>query len=233
MEEPKKRAVAGLVLMLVGLALVLTAAGFAGKNIYDSRQADIAASGALTEILAQMPETKLARSSVESYVRHAQMLDPSSELPADFQIPDQMEIPLYLLDPAIPMPKMEIGGRLYVGTLNIPVLGLELPVMDDCTISGLKIAPCRWSGSIYKDNMVICAHNYQRHFGMLKNLSQGDAVTFTDSAGNLFRYWVAVVETLNPEEVEAMENSEYDLTLYTCTVGGQTRVTVRCMREAD
>ena len=220
-------------MMLVGLVLVLAAAGFAGKNLYESRQADIAASGALTELLAQMPETKLARSSVESYLVHSQLLDPNGSLPEDFQVPEQMEIPLYLLDPGIPMPKVEINGRLYVGTVSIPVLGLELPVLDDCTTSGLKLAPCRWSGSIYQDNMVICAHNYQRHFGMLKNLSQDDAVTFTDSDGNLFRFRVAVVETLNPEEVETMENSEYDFTLYTCTVGGQTRVTVRCVREAD
>ncbi len=216
--------------MLLGLVLVLAAAGFAGKNLYDSRQADIASAGALTELLAQMPEPKLARSSVESYVAHT--LGQTGQH-SELEVPDQMEIPLYLLDPDIPMPKLESGGRLYIGTLNLPTLGLELPVLDDCTTSGLKLAPCRWSGSVYRNDLVICAHNYQRHFGMLKELMQDDPVSFTDADGNLFTYRVALVEILQPEDVDAVENSDYDLTLYTCTIGGQTRVTVRCMRETD
>jgi sortase A len=39
---------------------------------------------------------------------------------------------------------------------------------------------------------------------------------------------VAEVETLEPTAVEEMTNSGYALTLFTCTYGGQSRVTVRC-----
>ena len=38
-------------------------------------------------------------------------------------------------------------------------------------------------------------------------------------------------EVLQPEEVRKMVISGYDLTLFTCTKGGLTRYTVRCMRE--
>ena len=37
-------------------------------------------------------------------------------------------------------------------------------------------------------------------------------------------------ETLEPTDEEAMTTGDWDLTLFTCTPGGQTRVTVRFQR---
>ena len=62
----------------------------------------------------------------------------------------------------------------------------------------------------------------------LNNLSQGDEITFTDMDGNLFRYEVAALEVLSPFAVEEMTTGDWDLTLFTCTVGGQSRIAVRC-----
>ena len=44
-------------------------------------------------------------------------------------------------------------------------------------------------------------------------------------------YEVIRVETLKPTEVDAVQNSDHDLVLYTCTYGGKTRVTVFCDRQ--
>lgn len=43
-------------------------------------------------------------------------------------------------------------------------------------------------------------------------------------------YEVIEIVILSPTDVTAMIESEYDLTLFTCTVGGEYRVTVRCNR---
>ena len=53
---------------------------------------------------------------------------------------------------------------------------------------------------------------------------------FTDANGNRFYYRVSDVEVLNPTAIEDMTESGCPLTLFTCTVGGQTRFTVRCER---
>lgn len=147
------------------------------------------------------------------------------------QIPDISDanyIPDYILNPNMNMPTIEYGGYKYIGKLSIPVIDLELPVMDSWSYTQLKIAPCRYSGSAYLKNMVIAAHNYTGHFGRLKNLEIGDEVIFTDADGNTFNYKVAFIETLMPTNVEEMTYGYWDLTVFTCTVGGRTRITIRC-----
>ena len=76
--------------------------------------------------------------------------------------------------------------------------------------------------------MVIAAHNYKRQFGKISHLKPGDTVTFTDVEDNVYRYEVQTTETLGAYDVEKMITGDWDLTLFTCTYGGQKRVTVRC-----
>ena len=37
-------------------------------------------------------------------------------------------------------------------------------------------------------------------------------------------------EVLAPTDIEGMESGDWDLTMFTCTIGGKSRVTVRCDR---
>lgn len=124
----------------------------------------------------------------------------------------------------------EIDGYSYIGFLAVPSLDLTLPVMSEWDYSRLKIAPCRYAGSVKTDDLVIAAHNYKRHFGKLSGLSKGNEVDFTDADGIVIRYEVTAVDILSPAAVEEMTSGDYDLTLFTCTYGGKSRVTVRCER---
>lgn len=128
------------------------------------------------------------------------------------------------------MTEVEIDGYAYIGYLSLPSLGLELPVMSEWDYPRLRIAPCRYAGSTKTDNLVIAGHNYTKHFGPIKGLAIGDEVYFTDMDGVVSRYEVVVMETLSPTAVEEMTESDWDLTLFTCTYGGRSRVVVRCDR---
>ena len=146
-------------------------------------------------------------------------------------------VPEYLLDAdregAEANARFDVNGRDYIGVLSIPSLELELPVISQWDYPALKVAPCRYSGSLYQDNLIICAHNYASHFGKLKTLQPGDTVQFTDMDENVVTFRMVERETLGPTDVEGMEAGDWDLTLFTCTVGGQTRVTIRFEREKD
>ena len=188
-------------LIFTGLLLIAAALFLTGYNLFDQMRAQRSAAQAAAQLTEQLPQTS------------------------------QTDVPDYLLTPEMEMPVETIDGVDYVGVLRIPSLALELPVISQWSYPLLKIAPCRYSGSAYQNNLVLCAHNYTSHFGNLKNLHIGDAVTFTDMDGNLFAYQVAELETLPPQATEEMESGDWDLTLFTCTVGGQSRVTVRCTAE--
>lgn len=132
-------------------------------------------------------------------------------------------------DPDSGMGELMVDGYSYIGILTIPSLGLELPVMSDWSYPQLRIAPCRYSGSVASKDLVIAAHNYSRHFGSIKDLEAGDSVYFTEMDGTVTSYEVEEVDVLNPTAVEEMTDSGFPLTLFTCTYGGQSRVTVRCV----
>ncbi len=142
-------------------------------------------------------------------------------------------LPAWVLDPNMEMPVIEVDGRGYIGTLEIPALELSLPVMEDWSYPDLKLAPCRYRGSAYLDDLIVAGHNYRTHFGRLNRLRAGEEVRFTDGAGNLFSYTAAELETLPSTAVEEMESGGWDLTLFTCTADGEARVAVRCVRAPE
>lgn len=202
----------GTALIVVGVLFLLAAAGLLGHNLLEERSAGESAQS----VLAQIAPTADPRPSYGH-----------EDLQGTLPVPE-IEKPNYLLDPRMGLPEKEYDGRRYVGVITIPALNVELPVLKGWSRSGAKIAPCRYEGTPYLDDLVICAHNYSSHFGRLNTLKTGDLVIFTDLDGNRFTYEVAAFEILQPDQVEQLRGGGWDLTLFTCTIGGQTRFTVRC-----
>ena len=183
---------------------------------------------ALLLFLYNRYEDAHAGQEAESLLGNVQTIIDERETSVPTTIPEETTPPETL---APELPIAEIEGYGYVGYISIPKLELELPVMSEWDYNRLKLAPCRQFGSSRTDDLVIAAHNYESHFGHLKDLSVGEPVTFTDMEGIVNTYCVEKIETLNPNEVDAVQNSGYDLVLYTCTKSGKTRVTVFCNRE--
>ena len=200
----------GIPLITMGLLLITAALLLTGYNLLEDERA----AQSVEQIIAQMGE------------RHPAEPETGGSVGGD----TTEEIPDYLLNPSMEMPEEIIDGHSYIGVLEIPAYGLTLPVMSQWSYPSLKIAPCRYMGSAYTDDLIIAAHNYTSHFGNLKNLEPGDRIIFTDVDGNVFSYEVILRETLMPTAIEEMESGDWDLTLFTCTIGGAYRVTVRCQR---
>lgn len=131
------------------------------------------------------------------------------------------------------MERVVVDDYGYIGLLYIPSLSLDLPVMAEYDYDRLRVAPCRYYGSVYTNDLVICAHSYKTHFGYLSKLEQGDQVVITDVKGVVYVYEVLEIEVLGAEDVYGMLNSEFDLTLYTCTSDGGSRITVRCNKVSE
>lgn len=194
----------GTILICLGL-LSLTASGWLGvRNVQEENNA----AEVSQETVLQLAIPKQKPMSIEELV----------------------ETPDYEYNPHMEMPEQEVNGHSYIGTLEILDLDLTLPIMSTLTMPKLKIAPCRYNGTVYQDDLIIGAHNYASHFGKLKNLSYGSRIQITDMDGNLFCYEVADIEILKPNQVDDLRGGDWPLTLFTCTIGGKTRVVVRCER---
>ncbi len=188
----------GRIIMLLGAVMVLLSLGLTVYNSCEEKKAEKQSSDVLMQIDMAIPTEKTEG------------------------------VPDYVVNPLMALPKKEIDGKFYVGTVSVPKLRITLPVMSQWSYENFKISPCVYEGTPYQNNFIICAHNYRNHFGYLKNLTQGDKVSFTDFDSNVFNYEVMYTEILDNNAVEEMSEGDWDLTLFTCTYGGATRVTVRC-----
>ena len=134
------------------------------------------------------------------------------------------------------MPIIQYDTRWYCGYITLPSLNLELPVLDGWSYDNLNIAPCCYEGNPETKDFIIIAHNYNNHFGQIGYLDSGDEIIFTDCNGKKYRYTVSYTEYIDSYNVGQMSennNSAWDLTLFTCTLNGQSRVTVRAKLNDD
>ncbi len=198
-------------MIAAGILMIIGALGLTAYNLWDARRAKEAADQITDQLIEEIGDN-VGKEVAAPYA------DPDAEMPAKW-----------------------IDGYEYIGILEIPSLGLSLPVMKEWDYTRLKISPCRFTGSYYADDLVICAHNYDTHLGRILQIGIGSDVYFTSVDGLTIHYIVTNRETVEPTAVEQMiENTgnsetsllDWDLTLFTCNLGGQTRCAVRCKRAA-
>lgn len=193
-EEKNSRKQEGLLLITIGLLLIAAALFLVSYNLYDELRAEQSARQAVTQLDAYLPAEAAPEAPSDS-------TGDQEPLVSD----ERTAIPDYVLSPNME-PVETINGIDFIGVLRIPALELELPIISEWNYPNLKTAPCRYSGSAYLNNLIICGHNYTSHFGTLKNLWEGDIATFTDMDGNVFTYKMVERETLLPTSIDAMES---------------------------
>ncbi len=192
------------ILIVLGVLSLCAAAALAAYNLWDERRAG--------------QQSKQVVNALQEEVEQKE---------------EDSEIPDYVLDPQMDLPSYTLDGTTYIGILDMPTIQLSLPVNNEFTYQNLKASPCRYQGSPYTDDLIVCAHNYRGHFGEIELLHMWDRLTFTDMSGNVFTYEVRALEVIGGTQVEQMIDTEYDLTLFTCTLDGQSRVTIRCERVKE
>lgn len=179
---------------------------------------------ALGIFMLQRWEDKMAGQMSHSLLRQLNLNKPVIDAQEDTQKPQQ-DSQDSISDTK--MPEKEVLGYSLCGSLRIDSVGIHLPVLSDWNYDMLKIAPCRYQGSISGGNLIIMGHNYQSHFTPLHDVEVGATVMFKNTVGKVFSYRVAEIVHLKRTQGEELP-SAYPLTIFTCTPGGLERVVVRC-----
>ena len=236
--KKRKRSLAGRLLITAGVLCFLAAGALGAYNIWDSYRAGEASAKIEAVLVDRIKENMQEGEPEEPAAAGSEGETSPAGVGEELLKTVPMENPE--ATPYKDMPVEEIDGYRYIGFLEIPSLGLSLPVMEDWDYTRLKVSPCRYSGSYYTDDLVICGHNYSRHFTPVKDsLGMGQDVYFTNVLGESIRYTTVNKETVAPTNIEDMiansnnsgrSTEDWDLTLFTCNLGGQTRSAVRCQR---
>ena len=228
----------GTVLIALGIAVILSALGLTVYNLYTADRAYKDAADAFNKLQDVIPandqivlpivndENKLNEDNSNSGNA------PTDDTEDDISSEQTQILPDYFVNPNVDMPSYRIDGFKYIGTLEIPDISVQLPIISRMSYSRLRKAPCRYSGSAYTDDMIIGAHCYDNFFAQLKNVQNGGQVKVTDIDGNVFVYQVIEKESISESDVEGLKSGQWDLSLFTCpsVVNTDTRIVLRCER---
>lgn len=126
------------------------------------------------------------------------------------------------------------AGYEVIGVVGLPDLGLSLPVLADYTQDLLAVAPCCYTDDLVLEpgQLVVAGHNYRTHFGRLGELAPGSRITWQNLDGVTYTYTVTEVTEIDAGDREALEQGDWDLTLFTCDVTRTRRILVRAALEA-
>ena len=125
------------------------------------------------------------------------------------------------------------AGYEVIGVVGLPDLGLSLPVLAGYTQDLLAVAPCRYTDDLALEpgQLVVAGHNYRTHFGRLGELAPGSRITWQNLDGVTYTYTVTEVTEIDAGDREALEQGDWDLTLFTCDVTRTRRILVRAALE--
>ncbi len=222
------------IFIATGTMLILSALFLCLHNFMESEKAYKISQENLSELKKLIPEPPDENVSVFDYdIPEEDIFKPYDE--------DKNENPkekekIYGEDAQSEYPEITyitVNEYYYVGYISLPSLGIELPVLDGWSYPSLQISPCLYSGNPQDNNMIIAAHNYNNHFGQIGNLNSGDEIYFTDCDGKTYGYNIVNTQYIGGYDADSMfrgSENEWDLTLFTCTLDGRTRVTVRAQR---
>ena len=201
----------GLVFVVLGAVLMLSALLLVIHNTIESQNAGNASQEALA-VVHQAINNPEANTEIAEEITVD--VDETSEILFE---PEQLDV-------------IDIDGYQYIGFLSIPAFELELPVQSEATEEGLFKSPCLQYGAPMMDDAVIAAHNYKYHFLPLHDIEIGENVFFTYINGFTVDYEVKDWKIIAQTDISAVQESEHDLVLYTCTSSGTSRVAVFCDR---
>ena len=129
-------------------------------------------------------------------------------------------------------------GFPVAGTIQIPKINLEYPVLEELTKAALEVSVVKDVGPGLNQigNTVIVGHDSRNgvFFSNNKNLSEGDEIYITDKTGTKLKYIIYKIYTTTPEDSSHMERDtkgKREVTLSTCSDNSKSRLII-CAAES-
>lgn len=112
------------------------------------------------------------------------------------------------------MPVMEIDHQNFIGLIEASGYSKELPIHSSWSPNKISSYPCRFSGSVYSNNLIIGGSSDTGQFDFMKNISLNDSIYVTDFYGYKYGYLVTDIQTTTDVSAETLNSFDADLLLF-------------------
>ena len=128
------------------------------------------------------------------------------------------------------------NGKTYntVGSISIPKIKVNYPILDEATVAQLRVSPCKFYGPNANEigNFCVAGHNWRNNqfFSKVPKLVVGDIIKITDLSGRTIKYSVYDKYTVVPEDTGCTSqrtDGKKIVTLITCTNDSKKRVIIQ------
>ena len=195
---------------------------------YDRNRSEQVSQEILSEISFE-PETEIVEEEVTVIILNA--------IPEEGNVAETQTIQTEVVA-EIPEQRRTVAndGTIYytVGTINIPSIDVNYPILSTYSDELLKVAPCKFHGPNPNQvgNLCIAGHNYKntKFFSKVPTLENGDIIDITDLSGTTLSYSVYDKFIVNPDELECtsqLTDGRKEITLITCTNDNQRRYIIK------
>lgn len=127
------------------------------------------------------------------------------------------------------MPVLEIDGEDIVALVEIPALGVKLPVSAHWDKRTADAHPCRFWGTVYDGSLIVGGTDRSGQFDGFDRIDTGCGVTVTDMTGAVFSYAVDWVERSDSADAEVLLGGRGELTLFARNAYSLDYIILRCV----
>lgn len=132
------------------------------------------------------------------------------------------------------IPYIEYEGYQVIGTVKIPKINIEYPILIESTKDSLKKSIARFGNNEVNEigNLCLAGHNYidGSMFGKINQLEKEDQIYISDLYGNEVSYKIFNKYITNPNDdtvLESVNKEKREITLITCINGNKDRLIIK------
>ena len=136
--------------------------------------------------------------------------------------------------------KVYMEGYEVMGTIKIPKIGLEYPILSEVTKKSLEtsVAILYGVGLNQPGNTTIVGHNYRNglFFSNNSKLSKGDTIDITDQSGQTIAYSIYDMFMTSPNDAEYMQRDTEgarEISLSTCNNDSSQRLVILAREKVE
>ena len=126
------------------------------------------------------------------------------------------------------MASMEIDGVNVIGVLSFTGYGRTLPLAGSWDTGLVSSMPCRFTGSIYDESLIIGAVDGENQLPFAARMEVGDQIVLTDMEGGRYTYRVSAIHHARSATLEKLQEGDYPLTIFVKDSNTSEYLLIRC-----